>query len=129
MRIVTFLLLNALAFNVLAAEEPPDFEKGLRTLLELELNKFESCLDDGKTDCDDAEVDNFLRLLKEGQPEEKVAPTYPRSALSSGLGAEVIVQISVGNSGKVMTAAATSCASGKGPVSLKHRWTEDGRHC
>ncbi len=129
MKLVAFFLLNALAFNVLAAEEPSDFEKGLRVLLELELNRFELCLDEGKADCDDSEVDNFLRLLDEGQLEEKVAPTYPRSALSSGLGAEVIVQISVGNSGKVMTAAATSCASGKGPVSLKHRWTEDGRHC
>ena len=28
-------------------------------LLELELDKFESCLKEGKTDCDDSEVDNF----------------------------------------------------------------------
>ena len=52
MRLATFLLLNALAFNVLAAGEPSDFEKGLRVLLELELDKFESCLDKGKTDCE-----------------------------------------------------------------------------
>ena len=67
MRLVTFLLLNTLAFSVLSAEEPSDFERGLRTLLELELNKFESCLEEGKTNCDDSEVDNFLRLLDEGR--------------------------------------------------------------
>ena len=48
MRLVTFFLLNVLAFNVFAAEEPSDFEKGLRVLLELELNKFESCLDEAR---------------------------------------------------------------------------------
>ena len=48
MRLATFFLLNALAFNVFATEEPSDFEKGLRVLLELELNKFESCLEEGK---------------------------------------------------------------------------------
>ena len=75
MRLVTLFLLNALALNALAAEEPFDFEKGLRVLLELELNKFESCLKEGKTDCDDSEVDSFLALLSEGQPVEMVAPT------------------------------------------------------
>ena len=77
MRIVTFLLLNALTFSVFAAEEPSDFEKGLRVLLQLELDKFESCLDERKADCDDSEVDSFLALLGEGQPVEMVAPTYP----------------------------------------------------
>ena len=38
MRLVTLFLLNALAFSVLAAEDPSDLEKGLRVLLELELN-------------------------------------------------------------------------------------------
>ena len=95
MRLVTFFLLNVLAFNVFAAEEPSDFEKGLRVLLELELNKFESCLEEGKADCDDSEVDSFLALLGEGQPVEMVAPTYPRSALRDGLGAEVVVQVTV----------------------------------
>lgn len=88
MRLVTLFLLNALAFNVLAAGEPSDFEKGLRVLLELQLDKFESCLDERKADCDDSEVDSFLALLSEGQPVEMVAPTYPRSALRYGLGAE-----------------------------------------
>ena len=62
MKLVSFFLLNTLSFNVLAAEGLSDFEKGLRVLLELELNKFESCLDEGKTDCDDSEVDSFLAL-------------------------------------------------------------------
>ena len=57
-----------LAFNAFAAGDLPIFEKGLR-VLELELNKFESCLDEGKTDCDDSEVDNF-RLLDEGHLEK-----------------------------------------------------------
>ena len=54
-----------------------DFEKGLRVLLELELNKFESCLDEGKTDCDDSEVDSFLALLGEGQPVKLVPLISP----------------------------------------------------
>lgn len=129
MKLVAFLLLNTLAINALSAEEPSDFEKGLRVLLELELNKFESCLDDGKADCDDSEVESFSRLLKEGHLEKRVAPTYPRGALSSAFGAEVVVQTTVSKAGKVMTAAATSCESGKGPVSLKYRWKQEGRHC
>ena len=129
MKLVAFLLLNTLAINALPAEEPSDFEKGLRVLLELELNKFESCLDDGKADCDDSEVDSFSGLLGEGQPVEMVAPTYPRSALRDGLGAEVVVQVTVSKSGEVVNAAATSCESGKGPVSLKYRWKQEGRHC
>ena len=48
MKLVSFFLLNTLSFNVLAAEGLSDFEKGLRVLLELELNKFESCLDEKK---------------------------------------------------------------------------------
>ncbi|MEC8545171.1 MAG: hypothetical protein VXY89_16640, partial [SAR324 cluster bacterium] len=77
MKLVAFLLLNTLAFNALSVEEPSDFEKGLRVLLELELNKFESCLDEGKADCDDSEVDNFLHLLDEGRPVVMVPPDYP----------------------------------------------------
>ena len=129
MRIVTFLLLNALAFNVLAAEEPPDFEKGLRTLLELELNKFESCLDDGKTDCDDSEVDSFLTLLGEGRRIEGPPPNFPRAALNRGLSGEVVVQITISRSGQVIEAVATSCTAGEGSVSLKYRWQEGGRVC
>ena len=106
-----------------------DFEKGLRVLLELELNNFESCLDEGKAHCDDSEVESFSRLLKEGQLEKMVAPTYPRSAVNSEFGAEVVVQISVSKSGKVMNASATSCESGKGPLSLKYQWKQEGRHC
>ena len=129
MKLVTFLLFNALAFNVLAAGETSDFEKGLRVLLELELDKFESCLDERKADCDDSEVDSFLALLSEGQPVEMVAPTYPRSALRYGLGAEVVVQITVSKLGEVVNGTAISCASGKGPASLKYRWKQGGRHC
>ena len=129
MKLVAFLLLNTLAFNALSVEEPSDFEKGLRVLLELELNKFESCLDDGKADCDDSEVESFSRLLKEGHLEKRVAPTFPRGALNSAFGAEVVVQISVTKAGKVINAAATSCESGKGPVSLKYRWKQEGRYC
>ena len=129
MKLVAFLLLNTLAFNALSVEKPSDFEKGLRVLLELELNKFESCLDDGKADCDDSEVESFSRLLKEGHLEKRVAPTFPRGALNSAFGAEVVVQTSVSKAGKVISAAATSCESGKGPVSLKYRWKHEGRHC
>ena len=129
MRLVTFLLLNTLAFSVLSAEEPSDFERGLRTLLELELNKFESCLEEGKTNCDDSEVDNFLRLLDEGRPVKMDFPDYPRTALSSGISAEVIVQITVTKSGEVVRGEATSCASGKGPVSFKYEWEQGGRYC
>ena len=127
MKLVAFLLLNTLAFNALSVEKPSDFEKGLRVLLELELNKFESCLDDGKADCDDSEVESFSRLLKEGHLEKRVAPTFPRGALNSAFGAEVVVQTSVSKAGKVISAAATSCESGKGPVSLKYRWKQEGR--
>lgn len=129
MRLVTFLLLNALAFSVLSAEEPSDFERGLRTLLKLELNKFESCLEEGKTNCDDSEVDNFMHLLDEGQRVKWVAPDYPRNAPSSGISAEVIVQITVTKLGEVVRGEATSCASGKGPVSLKYKWEQGGRYC
>ena len=76
-KLVSLFLLNVLAFNVLAAEDLSDFEKGLRVLLELELNKFESCLEEGKTDCDDSEVDSFLALLDEGQPVKLVPPISP----------------------------------------------------
>ena len=101
MKLVAFLLLNTLAINALPAEEPSDFEKGLRVLLELELNKFESCLDEGKTDCDDSEVDNFLRLLDEGHPVTMATPDYPRNALRSGISAVVVVQVTVSHSGEV----------------------------
>ena len=50
MRLVSLFLINVLAFNAFAAEDLSDFENGLRVLLELELNKFESCLKEGKTD-------------------------------------------------------------------------------
>ena len=129
MRLVTFFLLNTLAFNVLAAEEPSDFEKGLRVLLELELNKFESCLDEGKADCDDSEVDNFLRLLDEGRPVVMVPPDYPVSGLRDSLSAEVIVQVTVTKSGEVVRATATSCKFGRGPRDIKHRWEDEGRPC
>ena len=129
MKLVAFLLLNTLAFNALSAEEPSDFKKGLQVLLELELNKFESCLDEGKADCDDSEVDSFLGLLGEGQRVEMVAPTYPRAALNRGLSGEVIVQITVSGSGQVIEAAATSCTAGEGSASLKYRWEEEGRVC
>ena len=39
------------------------------------------------------------------------------------------VQTFVSKAGKVINAAATSCESGKGPVSLKYRWKQEGRHC
>ena len=129
MKLVAFLLLNTLAFNALSAEEPSDFKKGLQVLLELELNKFESCLDEGKADCDDSEVDSFLGLLGEGQRVEMVAPTYPRAALNRGLSGEVIVQITVSGSGQVIETAATSCTAGEGSASLKYRWEEEGRVC
>ena len=129
MKLVAFLLLNTLAFNVLAAEEPSDFEKGLRVLLELELNKFESCLDDGNADCDDSEVDSFLALLGEGRSIEKPTPHYPPAALNRGLSGEVIVQIIISRSGQVIEAVATSCTAGEGSASLKYRWEEEGRVC
>jgi hypothetical protein len=129
MRSVTFLLLNTLAFSALSAEEPSDFERGLRTLLELELDKFEFCLEEGKTNCDDSELDNFLHLLDEGRPVKMGTPAYPRNALSSGISAEVIVQITVTKLGEVVRGEATSCVSGKGPVSLKHKWEQGGRYC
>ena len=129
MRLVTFLLLNALAFNALSAEEPSDFKKGLQVLLELELNRFESCLDEGKADCDDSEVDSFLTLLGEGRLIEFSAPNYPRLALSREVSGEVIVQITVSGSGQVTEAVAISCTSGKGIASLKYRWQEEGRYC
>ena len=129
MKLVAFLLLNTLAFNALSAEEPSDFEKGLRVLLELELDKFESCLKEGKTDCDDSEVDNFLGLLDEGRPVTMATPDYPAIGQREGLSAEVIVQKTVTKSGEVVTATATSCESGRGSVSLKYRWKQEGRHC
>lgn len=129
MKLVAFLLLNTLAINALPAEEPSDFEKGLRVLLELELNKFESCLDEGKTDCDDSEVDNFLHLLDEGRPVVMVPPDYPVSGLRDSLSAEVIVQITVTKSGEVVTATATSCESGRGLRDLKYRWKREGGSC
>ena len=129
MRLATFLLLNALAFSVLAAEEPSDFEKGLRALLELELNKFESCLDEGKTDCDDSEVDSFLALLDEGQPTKMMAGRYPPLALEEGMSADIKVQLVINQSGDVKEATAISCATGFGPAKLKYQWKEEGRHC
>ena len=129
MRLVSLFLLNVLAFNAFAAEDLSDFEKGLRVLLELELNKFESCLKEGKTDCDDSEVDNFLRLLDEGRPVVMVPPDYPVSGLRDSLSAEVIVQITVTKSGEVVRATATSCKFGRGPRDLKHRWEDEGRPC
>ena len=129
MKLVAFLLLNTLAINALPAEKPSDFEKGLRVLLELELNKFESCLDEGKTDCDDSEVDNILRLLGEGRPVVKVPPVYPVSGLRDSLSAEVIVQVTVTKSGEVVRATATSCKFGRGPRDIKHRWEDEGRPC
>ena len=54
--------------------------------MELELNKFESCLDEGKTDCDDSEVDS-LALLGEGA--SKLVPPNFRLALDTGKSAEV----------------------------------------
>ena len=129
MRLVSLFLLNVLAFNAFAAEDLSDFEKGLRVLLELELNKFESCLEEGKTDCDDSEVDNFLRLLDEGRPVTMAAPDYPRNALRSGISAVVVVQITVSHLGEVSEATAILCESGKGPASLKYQWKQDGQHC
>lgn len=129
MKLVAFLLLNTLALNALSAEEPSDFEKGLRVLLELELNKFESCLKEGKTDCDDSEVDSFLSLLGEGRSIEKPTPHYPRAALNRGLSGEVIVQVIISRSGQVIEAVATSCIAGEGSASLKYRWEEEGRVC
>ena len=126
MRLAAFLLLNILAFDVLAAEEPSDFEKGLRVLLELELNKFESCLEEGKADCDDSEVDSFLTLLGEGRRVEVSAPNYPRIALSREVSGEVILQITVSGSGQVTEGIAISCTSGRGIASLKYRWQEEG---
>ena len=109
---------------------PPDYPvSGLRRLLELELNKFESCLDEGKTDCDDSEVDNILRLLGEGRPVVKVPPVYPVSGLRDSLSAEVIVQVTVTKSGEVVRATATSCKFGRGPRDIKHRWEDEGRPC
>ena len=129
MRLVTFFLLNALAFNVLAAEEPSDFEKGLRVMLELELNKFESCLDERKADCYDSEVDSFLALLGEGQPVKLVPPTFPRLALDTGKSAEVKVQVVIDRSGEVKEASAISCTTGFGPAKLQYQWKQEGMPC
>ena len=129
MWLATFVLLSALTFDALAANEPSDFERGLRTLLEIEFSKFESCLEEGKTDCDDSEVDSFLTLLGEGRRIEGPPPNFPRAALNRGLSGEVVVLITISRSGQVTEAVATSCTAGEGSVSLKHRWQEGARVC
>lgn len=129
MKLVSFFLLNTLSFNVLAVEGLSDFEKGLRVLLELELNKFESCLDEGKTDCDDSEVDSFLALLGEGQPVKLVPPNFPRLALDTGKSAEVKVQVVIDRSGEVRKASAISCTTGFGPAKLQFQWKQEGVPC
>ena len=129
MRLATFLFLNALTFDALAGQEPSDFERGLRTLLEIEFNKFESCVEEDKTDCDDSEVDSFLTLLGEGRRIEGPTPNFPRAALNRGLSGEVVVLITISRSGQVTEAVATSCTAGEGSVSLKYRWQEGTRVC
>ena len=56
------MILNGLAFGVLDAEELSDFERGLRTQLDLEVSKLELGPEEGSPDCNDADATRFSAL-------------------------------------------------------------------
>ena len=112
-----------------ASDDKLFMRKGLETLYLQEAERYLACRQQAERDCSFSEVEGFLELLQLSLPEERITPTYPSSAQSSGYAAVVTTELTITDSGLVDHVELLSCESGSGDTDLRHKWRINGRHC
>ena len=90
------------------------FDAGVVVLLKQELERQVQCADNPDTECDDAELTAFLKLLGVYYPDKRSTPNYPRQAQQVGVNAVVVSELSIAPDGAVEGVGTLSCESGKG---------------
>ena len=127
-----FIMLSVCQFGM-ATETGKDadaaFDSGVVVLLKQELARQAQCADNPDTECDDAEVTAFLKLLGVYYPDKRSTPQYPRQAQQVGVNAVVVSELSIAPDGAVEGVETLSCESGKGDAGLKWKWKADGEFC